>query len=98
MYGFLLSHNLSTIIITFQVLYLRHASDLLLGHLRKLYICRTLLMYLMFTPADSFSMRIVLLIFLFLTVVGILIATAMLIYECCHNTEKCNKKKGLTYV
>ena len=55
-------------------------------------------MYLMFTPTDLFSMRIVLVIFLFLTVVGILIATAMLIYECYHKTKKCNKKKGLVYV
>ena len=62
-----------------------------------LHICirRTLLMYLMFTPTDSFSMRIVLIVFLFLSVVGILVATAMLIYEFCLKTEQCNKKKGL---
>ena len=53
------------------------------------------MIYLMFTPTDSFSMRIVLVILLFLTVVGILIATAMLIYERCYKTEKCNNKKGL---
>ena len=58
----------------------------------------TLVIYLMFTPTDLFSMRIVLVIFLFLTVVGILNASAMLIYECCRKTEKCNKKKGLIHI
>ena len=56
------------------------------------------MIHLMFTPTDLFSMRIVLVIFLFLTVVGILNASAMLIYEFCRKTEKCNKKKGLIYV
>ena len=56
----------------------------------------TLLMYFVFILTDSSPLHIVLIVLLFLTVVGIPIAIAALIYESCCKTEKCNK--GLMYI